>query len=190
MTFSPPFRDIVREHFYLKLSRKEQGLWALFLTFCLSATLSIAISFEYIGGYLPCVLCEIERFPYYGAILFSVLAIFGVLFFRRSCWVQILFLCVSISMASSLVLAVYHAGVEYGFWQGPISCSARISKLTTDINQLLNQLNSVKLPSCSQAPGRFLSLSFAGWNVVASFFYLLISLYVTSKGLLSNRPKS
>lgn len=177
--------SFLKKHLHLEPSRKEQSLWAFFLAFCLSATIGLALGFEHLGGYLPCDLCLIERFPYYGAIPFLLLAGFGAWFFRVSSWIQLLFLCVFVLMSISLVLAIYHAGVEYGFWTAPLSCGLNAVRKTTDINQLLNQLNNIHPPSCSEAPIRFLFLSFAGWNVVASLFFTLISLYITSKGILS-----
>ncbi|WP_139412406.1 disulfide bond formation protein B [Bartonella mastomydis] len=180
------FSSLLNKHLHREPSRKEQSLWAFFLTFCLSATVGLALCFEYLGGYLPCDLCLIERFPYYGAIPFLLLAGFGAWFFRMSSWIQLLFLCVFVLMSISLVLAIYHAGVEYGFWEAPLSCGLNAVRKTSDINQLLNQLNNIHPPSCAEAPTRFLFLSFAGWNVVASLLFALMSLYITSKGILSS----
>lgn len=189
MPSSLSFQDSLNKHLHLDPSKKEQSLWAFFLAFCLSATIGLALGFEHIGGYLPCDLCLIERLPYYGAIPFLLLAGIGTWFFRTSSWIQLLFLCVFVLMTISLVLAIYHAGVEYGFWPAPSSCGIGATNRTTDINQLFNQLNNIRPPSCSEASARFLFLSFAGWNVVASLFYMLVSLYVASKGLLSDYKK-
>ncbi|WP_345096270.1 disulfide bond formation protein B [Bartonella acomydis] len=179
-------QHILHKHIRCEPSRKEQSLWAFFLAFCLSSTIGLALAFEYIGGYLPCDLCLIERLPYYGALPFLLLAGVGAWFFRMSSWIQLLFFCVFIFMSISLVLAVYHTGVEYGFWPAPPSCGLSAISRTTDVNQLFNQLNNIHPPACSEASFRFLFLSFAGWNVVSSFFYMLTSLYIASKGLLSN----
>ncbi|EJF80048.1 disulfide bond formation protein B [Bartonella doshiae] len=180
---------ILNKHLHHQPSKKEQSLWAFFLAFCLLVTLGIALGFEYIGGYLPCDLCLIERFPYYGAIPFLLLAGFGAWFFRAFFWVELLFFCVFILMTISFILAIYHTGVEYGVWPAPTSCGTGATRFTTDASQLFNQLNSIHPPSCSDAPKRFLFLSFAGWNAVASLFYMLISLYMSSKGLLSGCKK-
>ncbi|WP_375615874.1 MULTISPECIES: disulfide bond formation protein B [unclassified Bartonella] len=180
---------LLHKHLHIEPSRKEQCFWAFFLTLCLSTTIGLALSFEYLGGYLPCDLCLIERFPYYGAIPFLLLAGFGAYFFRLSSWIQLLFLCVFILMSISLVLAVYHAGVEYGFWEAPLSCGSNAMRKTSDVNQLLNQLNNIHPPSCSEASVRFLFLSFAGWNVVSSLFFSLISFYIASKGIFSVHKK-
>ncbi|MET3589859.1 disulfide bond formation protein DsbB [Bartonella silvatica] len=182
-------QHVFRDHFYRRPHKKELIFWSFFLMFCISTTLGLALGFEYIGGYLPCDLCLIERFPYYGALPFLILAIFGSFFFRLSSWVQLLFLCVFVLMSISFILAVYHAGVEYGFWPAPRSCGLSAIRRTTDVNQLFEHLSNIHPPSCSEASARFLFLSFSGWNAVASLFYMLFSFYIFSKGLLSNSKK-
>ncbi|WP_208435324.1 disulfide bond formation protein B [Bartonella phoceensis] len=182
-------QNLLKKHFHLKPSSKELSLWAFFLAFCLSSTIGLALGFEYIGGYLPCNLCLIERLPYYGALPFLLLAGFGTWFFRISFVAQLLFFCVFVLMAISFVLAIYHAGTEYGFWPAPTSCSLNMIRKTTDVNQLFDLLNNIHPPSCSEVSVRFLFLSFASWNVVASLFYMLISLYIASKGLLLGSQK-
>ncbi|WP_019219489.1 disulfide bond formation protein B [Bartonella florencae] len=178
--------NILYRHFHHKPSRKEQSLWAFFLAFCLSSTIGLALGFEYIGGYLPCDLCLIERLPYYSALPFLLLAGFSSWFFRMSSWTQFLFFCVFVLMAISLVLAVYHSGVEHGFWPAPSSCGLSAISRTTDVSYLFKNLNSIHPPSCSEASLRVLFLSFAAWNAVASLFYMFASFYIASKGLLSS----
>nr|CDP79436.1 hypothetical disulfide bond formation protein B [Bartonella schoenbuchensis] len=187
MNASLPCQCFIKKHLYRKQSNKEQSLWAFFLTLCLAATLAIALSFEIIGGYLPCHLCLLERLPYYGALPLLILA--GLLAWVSclSSLVRFLFICVFVLMATSLGLAIYHTGVEYHFWPAPAHCSLNTTTLTTGVDQLFTSLEKPPAsPSCAQAPVRFLFLSFAGWNVLASLLFMLLSLYVASKGLLSN----
>ena len=46
--------------------------------------------------------------------------------------------------------------------------AAATSGIMTDVGGLLGALDAVTPPSCDEAAGRFLGLSFAGWNVFAS----------------------
>ena len=69
-------------------------------------------------------------------------------------------------MTWSLYLGVFHAGVEWGWWLGPSDCG--VVAPAPSGGSLLDSLDSVVPPSCDQAAGRFLGLSFAGWNAVAS----------------------
>ncbi|AQX20393.1 disulfide bond formation protein B [Bartonella sp. WD16.2] len=187
MSTSLSCQCFMKKHLYRKQSNKERSLWAFFLTLCLAAILGIALSFEIIGGYLPCHLCLLERLPYYGALPLLVLASLLAWVSCLSSLVRFLFICVFVLMATSFVLAIYHAGIEYHFWPAPAHCSLNTTTLTTGVDQLFTSLEKPPAsPSCSQAPARFLFLSFAGWNVLASLLYMLLSLYVASKGLLSN----
>ncbi|ABM45540.1 disulfide bond formation protein B [Bartonella bacilliformis] len=179
--------SFLHKHLYQTQSNKERCFWALCLTLSLLVTVGLALGFEYIGGYLPCSLCLIERLPYYSALVFLGTASLWAWFVKTSCWVRFLFLCVGGIMACSLGLAIYHVGIEYQLWPAPTSCGVGATRLTTNANHLLHHLNNIQPPSCSQAPGHFLFLSFAGWNAVASLFYMLLSLFVASKGMLSKR---
>jgi disulfide bond formation protein DsbB len=75
-------------------------------------------------------------------------------------------------------LAAYHSGVEWGFWEGPASCSQ--SALGGSAADMLNQLGTVTPASCTEAVWRFFGLSFAGWNV-------LISALLSALGLAAAR---
>ncbi|MCZ2328849.1 disulfide bond formation protein B [Bartonella sp. F02] len=187
MTGFLPFHHWLRKHLFEEQNNKEQSLWAFFLAFFLSITIGLALGLEYIGGYLPCHLCLIERFPYYSAIPLLILAGFLSWVSKVSSWTRFLFLCVFLLMISSLILAIYHTGVESHLWSAPSSCEISSSRLITKSTQLLDQLNQTFRPSCSEAPTRFLFLSLANWNMIASFFFTLISLYMVSKGFFAHR---
>ena len=66
--------------------------------------------------------------------------------------------------AASAVLAAYHTGVEYHWWQGPTACTGGPGSL--DVSNLVNALNSVKVVRCDEVQLRIAGLSLAGWNVV------------------------
>jgi disulfide bond formation protein DsbB len=68
--------------------------------------------------------------------------------------------------------------------RGPTNCATgSTTGLSTDAGSLLNDLNAIRPPSCSEAAGRFLGLSFAGWNVIAATGLMLLAL----KGALTTR---
>lgn len=121
------------------------------------------------AGYLPCQLCLWQRIPYYVAgpllVLVGILTYIGI--FRRSVLSVLLLFSGSVFILGTL-LAAYHSGVEWNFWQGPTSCGGGTNFTTTDATDLLGSLSTTQPPSCNEAAGRFLGLSFAGWNVIAS----------------------
>ncbi|MCL6229218.1 disulfide bond formation protein B [Bartonella bilalgolemii] len=186
MTFS---RFLLTRHLDCTLSNKEQKLWIFILAIFSLIPISIALAFEYISGIFPCKLCVIERLPYYGSLIFLSIAGLSTRFFPFSAWIRSLFWGIFIFMVISFILAIYHAGAEYRFWDAPNNCTSSSIMIIKEASQLLNQLNAFQSPSCNQAPGYFLFLSFAGWNAVASLFLIFISLFVASKGILTKHQK-
>ncbi|CBI76879.1 DsbB domain protein [Bartonella clarridgeiae 73] len=177
------------QHLHCTFSDKEKKISILVLAVLLFIPIGIALVFEYIGGFLPCQLCVIERLPYYGSLIFVGVAGLSIRFFPYSVWIRSLFWGIFIFMTISLALAIYHAGTEYHFWDTPNNCISSSTMIVTDASQLLNQLNAIQSPSCNQAAGYFLFLSFAEWNAVASLLLMFISLFVASKGILAKHPK-
>ncbi|CAD7034663.1 disulfide bond formation protein B [Pseudorhizobium endolithicum] len=138
------------------------------VTLGMVATVGGALAFEHIGGYIPCALCLLQRDPYYYGIPVGIAAILASMF-RLPAWVsRSLLVLVGIMMLVGAGMGVYHAGVEWGFWEGPATCATSSPGITTNAGSLLDDLNAFHGPSCTQASLRVLGLSFAGWNVIAS----------------------
>jgi disulfide bond formation protein DsbB len=68
----------------------------------------------------------------------------------------------------SAALGAYHAGVEWGFWEGPADCAGAPAPGPSGMGDFLKQLETVRVVSCTEAAFRFLGLSMAGWNAVVS----------------------
>lgn len=152
----------------MNASAKPQLLPAILLAIAMAATVGTALGFQYIGGYIPCALCYMEREPYYYAIPVAIVAAIAALINMPSWIVKALIAIVMIAMLIGAGLGTYHAGAEWGFWPGPSTCSTPVDAVTKNAGNLLSDLNSVHGPSCTEAALRVLGLSFAGWNVVAS----------------------
>ncbi|MGE7369713.1 disulfide bond formation protein B [Neorhizobium sp. NPDC001467] len=145
-----------------------QIVFPLTVTVGMTAVISSALAFQHIGGYMPCHLCLIQRDPYYYGIPAGILAI-GTVAFRLPSWTgRVLLALIGLMMLVGGAIAVYHAGVEWGFWAGPSSCTNPAGSVTTSAAGLLDDLNTVRGPSCDAAALRVLGLSMAGWNVLAS----------------------
>lgn len=127
-----------------------------------------ALAFEHIGGFIPCALCLEQRMPYYVGIPITLLAGITALFATPALITRGLILIAGLLMVYGAYLGVFHSGVEWGFWPGPETCTTVADGLSGDAANLLGDLNAKRPPSCDQAAARFLGLSFAGWNVIAS----------------------
>lgn len=110
----------------------------------------------------------LQRDPYYYAIPLGILAIATSIFKLPVQITRLLLALIGVAMLIGAGLGVYHAGVEWGFWAGPITCATGAPSITTNAGDLLGNLNAIKAPSCNDAALRVLGLSFAGWNVIAS----------------------
>ena len=82
---------------------------------------------------------------------------------RRACCSRCCSALLALLMLYNAGLGAYHAGVEWGFWEGPASCAPSVG--VGSAADMLDQLQNAHAPSCTEATWRFLGLSFAGWNV-------------------------
>lgn len=154
------------------------------LTFLGTCAVIIAVLiFQHGFGYIPCKLCLGQREPYYVAIPLSFIALLSAWRVWPACLTRGLLAVCGILMLYAVFLGVQHAGVEWAWWEGPTDCGAVPGGGVTDASDLMAQLTFQKPPSCNEAAGRFLGLSFAGWNVVVSAILAAIAF----NGAVSNK---
>ena len=164
------------------LSRNNHIILAAIVTLGMVATVGGALAFEHIGGYIPCALCLLQRDPYYYGIPVGIAAILAAGFHLPGWVVRCLLGLVGVMMLVGAGIGVYHAGVEWSFWEGPASCATSSSSgIATNAGSLLDDLNAFHGPSCTEASLRVLGLSFAGWNVIASLILAAIALVGASR---------
>ena len=132
-----------------------------------AATILGAWIFQYGFGILPCPLCLEQRIAYYFAIPLAILLAIGASVGASRKVLILGLLAIAAGMLWNAGLGAYHAGVEWGFWQGPQDCSGPISDLGT-AGGLLKQLEKVQIVRCDEVQWRFLGLSLAGYNVLIS----------------------
>ena len=145
-----------------------QTMAALALALGMAVTVGTAHGFEHVGGYIPCKLSLAQRTPYYIGIPLMLAAATAATLKVPGVVTRGLLLAGGLLMAYGAYLGVYHSGVEWGWWAGPTDCGVVNAPATGGTGGILDAINTVIPPSCDQAAGRFLGLSFAGWNVLAS----------------------
>jgi disulfide bond formation protein DsbB len=148
------------------IGRFQRAALAL-LAVGMTVTVGTALGFQHLAGYIPCKLCLEQRTPYYIGAPIMIAGLVAAFAKAPPLLVRGILLAGALIMTWSLYLGVFHAGVEWGWWLGPSDCGV-VAPAPTG-GSLLDALDSVIPPSCDQAAGRFLGLSFAGWNAVASF---------------------
>ncbi|MCW2308533.1 disulfide bond formation protein B [Rhodobium gokarnense] len=158
------------------LTRPTGGLQTLVAAGALIASIgSIAFVWGYqiLTGNLPCELCLLQRIPYYlgipvAAVALAVAAKRGPAPISRG-----LLVIFGLAMLVGMVIAAYHAGVEWHFWAGPDACTGPVDGPAVQASDLLAKLsapNTTPVIRCDEPYFRIFGLSFAGLNVLASIF--------------------
>lgn len=139
--------------------------WAIGIAFVLGlATILGALGSQYLGGLDPCELCLEQRWPYYwglpllGAVLVFWKRLPPVVWYVGIALVAAIFLW-------GAYMGAYHAGVEWGFWPGPTSCTGTGAAVSFD---QLNDINAARIVPCDVVQFRFLGISLAGYNALIS----------------------
>lgn len=114
---------------------------------------------------VPCKLCLEQRIPHYAAMALAVAALVGA----RSRALQMAVLAgFAVLMLWSAGLGAYHSGVEWGWFLGPNDCGGGAPAAAAGVQDFMKQLQTTRVVSCGEAAWRFLGLSLAGWNALAS----------------------
>jgi disulfide bond formation protein DsbB len=127
--------------------------------------LAAALGIEHIGGIAPCPLCLDQRIAYYAAIPLGLLAF--ALAQGRMQWSRAVLALLAAGFAVNAGLGVYHAGIEWGWWQGPTAC-AGAGSIATNPADLLKSLEQARVVRCDEAALRVFGLSLAGYSAMLS----------------------
>ena len=133
-----------------------------------------AYAFEYIGGLLPCQMCWWQRWVHWGVLgvgLAGVAAPRAVGGRASALGPRFWGALAALGLLASFAVAGFHAGVEYGLWEGPQSCSAGAGADlgAVDPGAIFDGLSEpLAAVSCADAAWSFAGLSMAGWNAVLS----------------------
>ena len=136
------------------------------------ALLAGAYVFQYVVGLPPCEMCWWQRYPLFVAIALALIATIrppG----RPFLWLA------ALAIAVSGAIGAFHAGVEYGWWEGVTACT--ITAAGSSVDPLEAILNA-PLVRCDVAPWSLLGISLAGWNFLfSSAGAITIALLLTRK---------
>lgn len=132
-----------------------------------AALLLGAFAFQYIWGYAPCKMCLWQRWPHGAAILFGIGAVTALPLLMTALG--------ALAALTTAGIGTYHAGVEYGWWPGPDSCTGSGDGLGgLSGGDLLSMDGAAPIVMCDQVVWSFLGVSMAGWNAIISFALVLI----------------
>lgn len=123
-----------------------------------SALMLGALGSQYIGGLHPCEMCYWQRWPHDAAIVLALFA-FGTRVNKAS---HVLVALAALAIMVSGGIGVFHAGVEYGWWEGITTCS------TTAAGVSLEDIMRAPVVRCDVPQWTLLGISLAGYNAIIS----------------------
>ena len=148
--------DNLKIEFYLKL---------IFLISFVSIISAYFI--EYGLGYQPCNLCLIERIPY-GLTIFLITLNF---FLKKN--EKFIILLLIITFLFSLIISIYHFGIEQGFFEESTVCGVKNAIEIISKEELLKQLQQ-KTVSCKDVTFKIFGMSLTSINILISLIILII----------------
>ena len=112
---------------------------------------------EYVFNLIPCEMCWWQRYAHFAALALAVLALL-----RPSA--KALTWLAALAILVGGLLGLYHAGVEYGWWDGLTACTSEV-KLGDDP---LSAILSAPMIRCDQVQWSLAGVSLAGFNFLIS----------------------
>jgi len=147
---------------------------ALIVLVIASATIAGAWFFQLVLGILPCPMCLEQRYAYYAIIPLSALLALGAAKGAPRPVLIAGLVLIALIAAGNSIFGIYHAGVEWKFWQGPTDCTGPLVDFGK-AGSLLDQLDKVKVIRCDEVQWTFLGLSLAGYNALISALMALVA---------------
>ncbi len=138
--------------------------------------LGVALVGQYGFSLHPCELCLYQRYPY------ALIALLGL-----AAWFIAspkLLKCMALLGVALFLLdggiAIYHAGVELGWFPGLAGCSNHASQGQT-LEQMRAEIMHAPLVTCDQAMIHVWGLSMAAWNAMAALVLAVVSGFLLVK---------
>ncbi len=112
---------------------------------------------QYGFGLYPCEMCWWQRYGHFAALALAVLA-----WARPSLPVLVALAGLAIAVAGGI--GAFHAGAEYGWWEGLTACSSNVAKTGNPLEAIFD----TPVVRCDVAPWSRWGISLAGWNFLFS----------------------
>ncbi len=126
---------------------------------------------QYGFGLPPCEMCWWQRYAHFAALALGFLAF--VIPNRVLVWLA------AAAIALAGLIGGFHAGVEYGWWQGVTACTA--SPFASGQDPLAAIL-AAPVIRCDVAPWSLFGISLAGWNFLFSIAAALAIALLLTRG--------
>lgn len=124
-----------------------------------AALMGGALISQYVFGLYPCQMCWWQRYPHIAAIVFALLA----LTLKGKGAGDLAVTLAATAIGISGLIGGFHAGVEYGWWEGVTACST-----VAGGGNPLDAIMNAPVVRCDVAPWDLFGISLAGFNFLIS----------------------
>jgi len=125
---------------------------------------------EYGFGLFPCEMCWWQRYPHFAAV---GLALVSTLAQPKRLWIAFAALAILVSG----LIGAFHAGVEYGWWEGFTACTSNVAEGGDPLEAIMN----APLIRCDVAPWTLTGISLAGFNALISVTSAVVIFWLLAK---------
>jgi disulfide bond formation protein DsbB len=122
-----------------------------------AALLGGAYLSQYGFGLFPCEMCWWQRYAHFAALALGLMSLLAA---PRRMWVAL----AAVAIVVAGLIGGFHAGVEYGWWEGLTECSAPSIGGGNPLDAIMN----APLIRCDEVQWSLLGISLAGWNFLIS----------------------
>jgi disulfide bond formation protein DsbB len=112
---------------------------------------------EYGFGLFPCEMCWWQRWPHFAAVALAIISFVAA---PRRLWIAL----AGFAILASGLIGGYHAGVEYGWWEGITTCAAAAG----GSGDALADIFAAPIVRCDEVQWSLLGISLAGFNFLIS----------------------
>jgi disulfide bond formation protein DsbB len=141
------------------MTKFKRAHWMAFLI--PAGLLAGAYGSQYIGGLHPCEMCWWQRYPHFAAVPIALVGFFVA----NPGMKRVLVALAAFAILTSGLIGGYHAGVEYGWWEGLSKCSGVPSGSAADVMKQILEAPTIR---CDVAPWTLFGISLAGFNFLLS----------------------
>jgi disulfide bond formation protein DsbB len=112
---------------------------------------------EYGFGLVPCEMCWWQRYAHFAALGIALLSTVAA---PKRVWIGLAGLAILVAG----LIGGFHAGVEYGWWEGLTACSTPSLGGGDPLEAIMN----APLVRCDEVQWSLAGISLAGWNFLIS----------------------
>lgn len=132
---------------------------------------------EYGFGLYPCEMCWWQRYPHFAAV---ALGAFAAVLLTGGFWskARVVAALAALAILTSGALGGFHAGVEYGWWQGPTECASTVAS----DKDFWTAMVDAPLVRCDRPAFTLFGISLAGFNFLISTIAAIGILFLLATG--------